>query len=72
VKYYLLSANTTFVSFKKGNITTKKTLLTLPSSFNAALAPGYPSSASLAGSLLYWLFVKCFPHILLYFEGVKS
>ena len=44
----------------------------IASSFNAALAPGYPSSASLAGSLLYWLFVKCFPHILLYFEGVKS
>jgi hypothetical protein len=30
------------------------------------------SSVSLAESLLYWLFVKCFPHILLYFEGVKS
>jgi hypothetical protein len=43
----------------------------IASSFNAVLAPGYPSSASLAGSLLYWLFVKCFPHILLYFEGVK-
>jgi hypothetical protein len=43
VKYYLLSANTTFVSFKKGNIITKKTLLTLHVAFDPDGFLSYPA-----------------------------
>jgi len=51
VKYYLLSANTTFVSFKKGNIITeKKTLLTLYIAFDPDGFLSYPAGLKTRGS----------------------